>query len=348
MTATAFWGVLCCLVCSGVAAAADMIPDNFVIHESGAKGAYAVIVEKSSETLILYDMSQRPREVFRIRCSTGKNFGPKTLSGDAKTPEGVYFFIQEHEKKYLSPIYGVMAFPTDYPNLVDRLAERTGSAIWLHGTDKPLAPYDSNGCIAVENADLLAIAPFIALNRTPIIIVETVQYLPTGTHAAEKKTIRALIAQWHRSLSSADYENYAGCYAALPAHAWWNAWEEIQRAMRISHIPLLLDARNLAVYKQRNIFVALFEQYVQSADTALWVGTKKIFLEYQNDRLVILGDTYQVLSDISRQRPLQNPLITAVRSIEESANIVRRQNAPLPSALMGTSGEIFPEKTALF
>ena len=306
-----------------------MAPSVFVSHEPGDAGANAVVVEKSSQTLILYDMFQTPKEIFRLRCSTGKNYGPKTLSGDAKTPEGVYFFTQEHDEKYLTPVYGVKAFPTDYPNLLDRLALRTGSAIWLHGTDKLLTPYDSNGCVAVENADLLALSPFITVNRTPIIIVEKLQYRPMNAGHEEATAVADLLKRWHTAIETAAYEDYIGCYGgAAPAPPWWSPWEQSREALLSNHVPVMLEAKNIAVYRHRNTLVAVFDQYLQADDSAAWVGTKKFFLEPQDGRLVILGDTYQAPSDIGQDGPMENPLIAVSRSLEQALGIAREETEP--------------------
>ena len=319
-----------------------MAPSVFVSHEPGDEGAHAVVVEKSSQTLILYDMFQTPKEIFRLRCSTGKNYGPKTLSGDAKTPEGIYFFTQEYDEKYLTPVYGVKAFTTDYPNLLDRLALRTGSAIWLHGTDKLLTPYDSNGCVAVENADLLALAPFITLNRTPIIIVEKLQYRPVNAGHEAAATVADLLEKWHTAIETAAYEDYIGCYGtAAPAPPWWSPWEQSLEALLSKHVQVMLEAKNIAVYRQRNTLVAVFDQYLQADDTAAWVGTKKVFIERQDGRPVILGDTYQAPSDADQGDPMGNPLIAVTRSLEQSLGIVREETAP-PETTAGIGEAAIP------
>ena len=109
----------------------------------------AILVEKKSQTLFLYSAKEGHLLLeFQAACSTGEVFGRKQKSGDRKTPEGIYFLLDEYKDKYLSPIYGKKAFPTDYPNLLDKKAGRNGSAIWIHGTNKKLKPMDSNGCVA--------------------------------------------------------------------------------------------------------------------------------------------------------------------------------------------------------
>jgi murein L,D-transpeptidase YafK len=157
----AFFAMVLSGIRSGSAAASpdSGVPGYLVGFQDGADEEYAVIIEKKSQQLFLYGFQDGEfREILRFPCSTGKIPGRKTLSGDSKTPEGVYFFIKEHLDKDLSPIYGAKAFPIDYPNLMDRRKGRGGNSIWLHGTNKPLKKRDSNGCIVLEDADLLKIS----------------------------------------------------------------------------------------------------------------------------------------------------------------------------------------------
>jgi len=158
--------------------AEEQIPDVLIPFDSEGGTEYAIVVEKETQQLFLYAHDGTLREVFRTACSTGKKFGPKTREGDLKTPEGIYFFIKIHEDKELGPIYGIRAFPTDYPNILDRIAGRTGNAIWLHGTNKPLKAMDSSGCVALENDDIERVTRYITLNRTPIIVAEKLSYSP--------------------------------------------------------------------------------------------------------------------------------------------------------------------------
>ena len=84
-----------------------------------------------------------------------KQPGQKLLMEIKKTPEGIYFLENEYDDRYLAPIYGKKAFTTDYPNYLDKKAGKNGSAIWIHGTNKQLKPRDSNGCVAMNNKDIL-------------------------------------------------------------------------------------------------------------------------------------------------------------------------------------------------
>jgi len=77
-----------------------------------------------------------------------------------------------------SETFGSMAFILDYPTLPDKRANRNGGNIWIHGTTKKLLPRQSSGCVVLSDEDLKRLANFIYLNKTPIIISESVNWVP--------------------------------------------------------------------------------------------------------------------------------------------------------------------------
>ncbi len=131
------------------------VPASLFYMDLGAD-SYAILVEKHTQKLFLYDCSDGKIELIKsYACSTGENSGDKEKRGDKKTPEGIYFFNQVFEDDELSPRYGVRAFVLDYPNSFDSLKGKGGRGIWLHGTNKTLTPNDSRGCIALNNQEIL-------------------------------------------------------------------------------------------------------------------------------------------------------------------------------------------------
>jgi len=264
-----------------------VLPDVFVPY--GPDGVdYVLLVEKASQTLWVYAYEDVPREVARFSCSTGKRDGRKRVSGDAKTPEGVYFFTQVHEDAQLSPIYGIRAFPTDYPNLMDRIAGRTGSAIWLHGTDKALKARDSNGCVAMDNADLERVSEYISLHRTPLIVVDRVQTAPFDAGRATGERVRARLTDWADALSGGAYHDYVGFYHPdyVPDITWWSRWD----AMRDEG--LRAEVRRPMVFRHDGRLVVLFDLQLVREDRRVRAGAKKLFLSEEGSELVIVGESF--------------------------------------------------------
>ncbi|GBC61516.1 hypothetical protein DENIS_2478 [Desulfonema ishimotonii] len=301
------------------AADTEQYPDVFIPFDTGETPEYILVVEKSTQTLRVYEYNGKPREIHRFECSTGKSVGAKERAGDSKTPEGIYFFTRHYEDKELSPIYGVTAFTSDYPNLLDRIAGRTGSAIWLHGTNKELKPRDSNGCVALRNADLEKVAPFIRLNRTPIIITETLTPESFETKTALKSVILSLISGWVNALDRGTYHEYVGFYDSeyVPDISWWNGWNTARRQLRADKSVLAVESEKVMFFRHKEIYTVLFDLCVRYTDRRYRVGTKKLFLKQSQDRFRIIGENYQTFPDIKKAGPSDHPLMLAVNRLHQ-------------------------------
>ncbi len=315
---------------------ADAVPKALIAMDSGGgNAAYAVVVEKSTQQLRLYGYD-KARNVYRLlrdtACSTGKAAGPKRVSGDSKTPEGIYFFIEEHQDSELSPIYGIKAFPTDYPNLMDRIAGLTGNAIWLHGTNKPLKPTDSNGCIVLDNADIRQVENYITLNRTPIIVAGKVEYADAEYRNRIKAEVISFLGEWQKALNGGTYHEYLRHYDAryLPPITWWPKWRDHRENGEKGENEdnpgqrMGIDMEHLSIFNHDDLYVAVFDQYAVNGKRKVFTGIRKLFLQKEGEkkgqkegekgenRWAIVGDDYQQVSASLRAKKDVNPLLAAV------------------------------------
>ena len=284
--------LMLCLGQAGIAGA-GMQPSSIIAMPG--KGSTALVVEKSSQTLWVYRMEDQLVLDRKLDCSTGKMTGRKMEDGDQKTPEGVYFFVTKYVEKHLSPVYGVFAFPMDYPNILDRRHGRNGSSIWLHGTDKDLKPLDSNGCIALENGSLEKLEPLISLDRTPIIVSETVDFTPRQDRDQVIAGIDALVEHWKTAICQGDYHDYLAFYDSgyCPDISWWNEWRRIRddRSHGASPFSLAVDQRG--IYKDGDVVVVAFRLNLARGGRHIDMGLRKLYLTGSNGAYRIIGDTYK-------------------------------------------------------
>ncbi len=276
----------------------------------------AIIVEKNTQTLFLYTLKAGELLIdFKASCSTGEIEGAKLKAGDKKTPEGIYFLNDEFEDKYLSPIYGKKAFPTDYPNFIDSKAGKNGSAIWIHGTNKEIKPLDSNGCIALENSNILKLSNYINLDSTPVILLKATKMVDKGKLLNRKTDILNMISHWINALETGTYHDYLSFYSSkyLPEISWWENWYKLREKKNGGEPASALEVKidKVGIYYHDQIFVSLFDYYLESENQRVLLGKRKLFLEYGNDRYKIIGDVFQKVAKKFQNQKF--PLIAAVK-----------------------------------
>jgi murein L,D-transpeptidase YafK len=274
------------------------------------EGENVIIVEKKTQTLLLI-CSEKNQAVVKLRipCSTGERSGKKQISGDKKTPEGIYFIKKEYEAKELSPIYGKKAFPLDYPNMMDKKIGNGGSAIWMHGTNKALVPMNSNGCIVLENSHILQLKKYIKLDSTPVILTALIEKTDKETIAGQAQDISNMLDQFIASISSSSYHTYLSFFSDkyLPEISWWTKWMEIRKTFSDQDSVISLKRENTGIYYHNNIFVIVFDLFLYLDGEQVLLGKRKFFLEKEKYAYKIIGDTYQTIGkefQAHKERPL--------------------------------------------
>jgi L,D-transpeptidase catalytic domain len=309
-------GWACCLsqLAAGSGRAEDIdlpgpkaIPEVLVYTDAAVDApepAAAVIVDKSRQRIKLYQYDGNWRMVGKWPCSTGRRIGPKAVEGDQRTPEGVYFVTRNVDQRYLTATYGARALPLDYPNWLDAHLARSGSAIWIHGTNKPLQERDSNGCVVLENSAVDQLAGSIRLNRTPVIIVDRLRLQAASDARKLARKFLTFVDQWHDALMHGSFEEFHRWYGNQvgPSMQWWQKWcRQRHRAGADAAYSSQIGQRS--IYRYGGYYVLLFDHYLKTASRSQWVGRRKLFLSLEDDRVKILGDTYQT-APCRRQDPL--------------------------------------------
>lgn len=179
----------------------------------------AIVVDKSNHRLYVYEYAgadEPPRLVRDHYVSTGKLIGNKSLRGDLRTPEGVYFVTGHIPDSRLPDKYGVGAYPVNYPNELDLRLGKTGDGIWLHGTERAYysrPPLDSEGCVVLPNPDLLALGEYLDPGVTPVVISERVQWLTREQWQELRGAVLGAVETWRVDWESGDVERYLSHYS---------------------------------------------------------------------------------------------------------------------------------------
>ena len=178
----------------------------------------ALLVDKSANRMYVYTRQESGElfeEVNDYYITTGKLVGDKTVKGDLRTPEGVYFVTSWISPDKLPDKYGIGAFPVNYPNELDKRNGKTGYGIWLHGTDKgsySRPPRDSEGCVVLTNIDLESLKSEITPGSTPVVITEKVEWIDYASWLKERQAILQAVEDWRTDWESMNVNKYLSHY----------------------------------------------------------------------------------------------------------------------------------------
>ncbi|PLX91062.1 MAG: hypothetical protein C0619_07925 [Desulfuromonas sp.] len=180
---------------------------------------HVLVVDKSKNRLYIYENAGTaipPRLIDDYYIVLGKKTGNKVTEGDLRTPSGVYFVTHFIDDENLPRKYGTGAFPVNYPNEYDRFQSKTGDGIWLHGTDKELysrPPLDSEGCVVLTNEEFSRIKQYVKPGKTPVIISEKVEWIPTDQWLERTIELQTRLEGWRQNWENADIPAYLDDYS---------------------------------------------------------------------------------------------------------------------------------------
>lgn len=216
--------LISCFLFATFGALADDSPMAVVAHERSPAWLIEVpdsitdilIAETDAATMRRFARAgDRIIEVDQRYMSIGLNGAGKQRAWDKRTPLGVYFVTESLDTSKLHEKYGVAAFPLDYPNAWDRLNDRTGYGIWLHGVDAgnpDRPPLDTDGCLSVPNEELLKLVARIEPTVTPVIVAPQMEWSLPEDIEALRVELRMALDQWRTSLEDGDILAYLALY----------------------------------------------------------------------------------------------------------------------------------------
>lgn len=222
--------------------------------------------------------------------SIGQNGAGKRRAWDRRSPLGVYFVVDRLDTSRLHEKYGVMAFPLDYPNTLDRLQERTGDGIWVHGVPPDggkRPPLDTDGCLALPNEDLAALEASLVPNLTPVIVTPEITWRDNDEREALVQALRRSLEQWEQSQESGNSGRYLALYA--PAFEYRGLgrddWATLRTAALRRHQTISIEVDDLLLLAdpiEEDLYLARFRHSVTTDDITT-VTTKRLYWKQQDD-----------------------------------------------------------------
>lgn len=229
--------------------------------------------------------------------AVGKQGLDKQREGDERTPIGIYFpesFIPGNE---IPSIYGAGAFPITYPNTWDKAAGRTGSGIWIHGTDKDdntLLPLSSRGCLTLRDADFLELAKLIHLEQTPVIIAKAVDWTSIDEIRKQRELLAAAVEAWRQDWESLETARYLQHYSPSFTSGRMNfdAWAAYKKRVNKAKSFIQVELKDIGIYRypgERGLFMVTFHQEYNSNNYKMRMS-KQQFWQNEDGTLRILHE----------------------------------------------------------
>jgi murein L,D-transpeptidase YafK len=268
-----------------------------------ASGDFYLLMDKSRSTLAVRSFVE-PGKTFRVfHAISGSNPGDKIKTGDKKTPEGIYFIERRIPRNQLAALHGSAAFELNYPNPVDRILRRTGYGIWIHGVDNEnrlQRRFDTRGCVATSNADILELASIFTLKNIPIVIVDSLVEGQSVGIETPGSVLHQRVLDWAAAWSSKDMDRYMAFYSPdFKSRAMgWNEWKAYKTRLARTYDFIRVTLRDIKVLRHGKYSVAVFDQeYVSNR-----------FQSRSLKRLYLMGEpaTAQIIAEEVAQEGIEN------------------------------------------
>jgi len=304
-----------------------------------------IAVAKRQQALLLFEHNSPLKLAGTFVCTTGQAVGDKTVEGDLKTPEGVYFVVNRIGEGLDYEKYGNEAYTLNYPNPVDRLRRKTGYGIWVHGRGVPISPNLTEGCIALNNTDLTLLGKDLAPGA-PVALAEAVSYEPEP-NPADQATINELFTKtqgWARAWaakSSTFFTYYdAKAYGIAQGESFAAFRQQKERVFKnVSFIDIKIS--NLQALPGPGYWVTWFQQDYRASNLSA-KGVRRLYWQKdEKGELRIVGMEWAPRLSGTLTAGLNSPIVSDASVVATA----KAQDKPLAVVAAPKAAEPVPAST---
>ena len=248
------------------------IPDTLLQIDN--QHAHFIVVDTNKSRLYVYqNVNGKPVYLADYYVTIGKNGAEKKVSGDKRTPVGVYMAATKLNRP-LDEIYGIAAYPLNYPNNWDSHQGKNGDGIWLHGTPSNTysrPPRSSDGCVVISNEDLKALEPILKNGNTPVIIADDLKWLESNQLATKRDELNGALESWRSDWQSQNTDAYLSHYSAkfFTSELDFKGWAIEKRRIQASKPKVSIKLTNVSLLRYpgnaQQMAVVSFDQTFNSS-----------------------------------------------------------------------------------
>ncbi len=278
-----------------------LLPILAVAEDSASWPGYVLELPEGVTTVLIAETDTSSLHRFSVQdhglepegtvyMSVGQNGVGKERAWDRRTPLGIYFINDRLDTSRMHEKYGPLALPLDYPNVWDRVSERSGDGIWIHGVTPGSGrrpALDTDGCIALPNAELLELAAYVELYSTPVVITRRIKRIDPKSRDGLRAELRAQLDAWAASFRDGNWQTYLALYASEFEYRGlnreqWSAYRVQSSATRPLRDYRIDDIALLADPEAEGLFLSRFRQTIESEQGSI-VTTKRLYWRRAED-----------------------------------------------------------------
>lgn len=232
----------------------------------------------------------------------GKSGFGKQKEGDNLTPLGVYHITQYIDGKELPDLYGAGAYPINYPNQWDKIKNRTGHGIWIHGVPSnsySRPPLSSEGCMTLNNDSFNGLARYTGTSSTPVIITDGIEWMDYSEWNKRQRTLRLALTRWEQDWESLDIDKYLSHYH----HTFFNGekdyrtWATHKRRVNQFKSFIKIELSEISMYDmpgEKNTVVISFKQHYTSDNVTSTSQKSQLWKQSDNGDWTIIYEGNQL------------------------------------------------------
>jgi murein L,D-transpeptidase YafK len=193
----------------------------------------------------------------------------------------------------------------NYPNPIDKTAGKTGYDIMLHATDDPprlKRDLDSEGCVVIDNHEILELEKEVQLGLTPFIIYDELK--PEYLKANYDQPLQNAFQSWLKAWQGKDIDTYIGSYAKEFSYNGMNIkqYREYKNSLNQRYSAINIEAKNVRYFNHPKYSVVYFTQDYSSelkggGKGFKSVGTKILYFVKDQGQYKIANESYSNLRE---------------------------------------------------
>jgi len=309
--------------------AQDVIPGNF--YSKNNSSFYALGVDKKSRLLYLLKVEDDIPKIEKTfnDILVGEANGDKEIEGDKKTPEGIYYITSFIPGEKLPEVYGLGAFPLNYPNFYDKLLGKTGYGIWIHGKNqKDPGDNTTEGCVAIENSGIKQLTSLNMIN-TPVVISKKLKFLGRDRYFSQRAFWMSFLNDFINAWQKNDADKFQSyLHTDFKNEQNQDYYQYIMEKKRLMELyPYRrINIDNIKVFVENDSEVVFDFNQLYCADNIISEGRKKIYLAKEFGDYKIVAEKFFPRGSLTMTEKLTEKFINDWKVAWESEDISRYSN----------------------